>query len=286
MAGAWYNFGGEGSDDDEEDALAPLLTDDDDEEAETTWQPVAESPGALGTLYAQAATASAPVLADGGRAQAVYVAASAANDHPPANGAPAPIAASTLFELARDPAHGATAAPHDPPAPRPRTLHITMPPSANAEEDKRRLTQIYDLMRDELFLAGRSQGAWLNGRPIRVSTIDALTTASVEIGWSSRKPVDNYLDLVSRTMHSGCAVRRAGSGALGLAYVSVGRIECYAEQHINAWDVAAGLLLVTEAGGRVNPFWAYDGLRQGNAVLASNALLAERFSALAHIPLA
>ncbi|MFZ1551601.1 MAG: hypothetical protein WAV53_09425, partial [Anaerolineae bacterium] len=54
---------------------------------------------------------------------------------------------STLFELARDPAHGATAAPHDPPAPRPRTLHITMPPSANAEEDKRRLTQIYDLMR-------------------------------------------------------------------------------------------------------------------------------------------
>ncbi|MFZ1506395.1 MAG: DNA polymerase III subunit alpha [Anaerolineae bacterium] len=147
MAGAWYNFGGEGSDDDEEDALAPLLTDDDDEEAETTWQPAAESPGALGTLYAQAATASAPVLADGGRAQAVYVAASAANDHPPANGAPAPIAASTLFELARDPAHGATAAPHDPPAPRPRTLHITMPPSANAEEDKRRLTQIYDLMR-------------------------------------------------------------------------------------------------------------------------------------------
>ena len=144
---------------------------------------------------------------------------------------------------------------------------------------------IYDPMRDELFLAGRGQGAWLNGRPLRVSNIDALTTASAEIGWSSRKPVDGYLDLVSRTMHAGCAVRRAGSGALGLAYVSAGRIECYAEQHINAWDVAAGLLLVTEAGGRVNDFWANGGLRQGNAVLASNPLLADKFSALTGIPL-
>ena len=144
---------------------------------------------------------------------------------------------------------------------------------------------IYDPMRDELFLAGRGQGAWLNGRPLRVSTIDTLTTASAEIGWSSRKPVDAYLDLVSRTMHTGCSVRRAGSGALGLAYVSAGRIECYAEQHINAWDVAAGLLLVTEAGGQVNDFWANGGLRQGNAVLASNPLLADKFSALTGIPL-
>ncbi len=144
---------------------------------------------------------------------------------------------------------------------------------------------IYDPMRDELFLAGRGQGAWLNGRPLQVSNIDALTMASVEIGWSSRRPVDDYLDLVSRTMHAGCAVRRAGSGALGLAYVSAGRIECYAEQHINAWDVAAGLLLVTEAGGRVNNFWADEGLSQGNAVLASNPLLADKFSALTRIPL-
>jgi len=144
---------------------------------------------------------------------------------------------------------------------------------------------IYDPMRDELFLAGRGQGAWLNGRPLQVSNIDALTMASVEIGWSSRRPVDGYLDLVSRTMHAGCAVRRAGSGALGLAYVSAGRIECYAEQHINAWDVAAGLLLVTEAGGRVNNFWADEGLSQGNAVLASNPLLADKFSALTRIPL-
>lgn len=144
IAGAWYDFSGD--EDEEQDALAPLLADD-DEEAEATWQPAAESPGALGTLYAQTAAPSAPVLADGGRGQAAYVAASAANDHPPVNGAPAPSAAPTLFALARDPAHGAAAAPDDPPAPRPRTLHITMPPSANAEEAKRRLTQIYDLMR-------------------------------------------------------------------------------------------------------------------------------------------
>jgi myo-inositol-1(or 4)-monophosphatase len=142
---------------------------------------------------------------------------------------------------------------------------------------------IYDPMRDELFLAGRGQGAWLNGRRLQVSHISALPQSSAEIGWSSRKPLDGYLNLVSRTMQAGCAVRRAGSGALGLAYVSAGRIECYAEQHINAWDVAAGLLLVSEAGGRVNNFWATDGLHHGNAVLASNALLADRFSHLTGI---
>lgn len=144
---------------------------------------------------------------------------------------------------------------------------------------------IYDPMLEELFLAGRGQGAWLNGRPLRVSNIAELTMSSVEIGWSSRKPVDSYLELVGRAAHAGCSVRRSGSGALGLAYVSAGRIECYAEQHINAWDVAAGLLLVTEAGGHVNNFWADDGLRLGNAVLASNPLLADKFSALTRIPM-
>lgn len=139
---------------------------------------------------------------------------------------------------------------------------------------------IYDPLHDELFLAGRGQGAWLNGQQIQVSQTAALSAATVEIGWSTRTPVTDYLALTNSAAQAGCAVRRAGSGALGLAYVCAGRIEAYAEQHINAWDVAAGLLLVTEAGGRINDFWAHDGLGKGNAVLATNQALADHVSAL------
>ena len=145
---------------------------------------------------------------------------------------------------------------------------------------------IYEPMHDELFIAQRGQGAWLNHRPMRVSSVADVTAATVEIGWSTRTPVQTYLNLAGKAAHAGCSVRRAGSGALGLAYVAAGRIEGYAEAHINAWDVAAGLLLVTEAGGRVNDFWAGAGLKDGNTVLATSSLLASELSVLTSIALA
>jgi len=145
---------------------------------------------------------------------------------------------------------------------------------------------IYEPMHDELFIAQRGQGAWLNRQPMRVSSVPDLTAATVEIGWSTRTPVQTYLNLTGKAAHAGCSVRRAGSGALGLAYVAAGRIEGYAEAHINAWDVAAGLLLVTEAGGRVNDFWAGDGVKNGNAVLATSGALASELSVLTSIVLA
>ena len=145
---------------------------------------------------------------------------------------------------------------------------------------------IYAPMSDELFIAQLGKGAWLNGEPMRVSAVAELTAASVEIGWSTRIPVQTYLDMAGKAAHAGCQVRRAGSGALGLAYVAAGRCEGYAEAHINAWDVAAGLLLVTEAGGRVNDFWAPGGVEHGNPVLATSALLAGPLSALSGIALA
>ncbi len=144
---------------------------------------------------------------------------------------------------------------------------------------------IYEPMHDELFIAQRGQGAWCNGVRMQVSTVAELTAATVEIGWSARLPPAPYLALTQRGMEAGCSVRRAGSGALGLAYVAAGRCDAYAEAHINAWDVAAGLLLVEEAGGRVNDFWTTDALEQGNAVLATNALLAEGLSVLTGIRL-
>lgn len=144
---------------------------------------------------------------------------------------------------------------------------------------------IYEPMHDELYIAQRGHGAWLNGRRMQVSTIGELTAATVEVGWSTRIPVATYLDMAGKAAHAGCSVRRAGSGSLGLAYVAAGRTEGYAEPHINAWDVAAGLLLVTEAGGRINDFWAGEGLRRGNAVLVTNAALAGPLSVLTDIQL-
>ena len=145
---------------------------------------------------------------------------------------------------------------------------------------------IYAPMSNELFIAQLGKGAWLNGERMRVSAVPDVTASTVEIGWSTRTPVDTYLGLAGKAAHAGCSVRRAGSGALGLAYVAAGRIEGYVEAHINSWDVAAGLLLVTEAGGKVNDFWSNDGVKNGNAVLASSALLASELSVLTSIALA
>lgn len=154
------------------------------------------------------------------------------------------------------------------------------------ENGRVQMGAVYDPLHDELFLAERGRGARLNGAPIRVSSVAELSAATVEIGWSARTPPAQYLGLTTRSAQAGCAIRRAGSGTLGLAYVAAGRIEGYAEAHINSWDVAAGLLLVQEAGGRVNDFWTPGAIAKGNEVLATNGLLAHDLSRLMGMALA
>lgn len=153
------------------------------------------------------------------------------------------------------------------------------------EDGRLRAGAIYEPNCDELFIAERGHGAWLNGERMRVSGVSEIGASTVEVGWSTRIPVQTYLDMVGRAAHAGCSVRRAGSGALGLAYVAAGRIEAYAEAHINSWDVAGALLLITEAGGHVNDFWAPGGIANGNPILASNAALAQQMQQLFGTPL-
>jgi myo-inositol-1(or 4)-monophosphatase len=81
-------------------------------------------------------------------------------------------------------------------------------------------------------------------------------------------------------LEGGGAIRRAGSGALGLVDVAAGRIEAYVELHINSWDCAAGIVLVQEAGGFTNDFFAGDGLMNGNPLLATNASLCSKLAGL------
>jgi myo-inositol-1(or 4)-monophosphatase len=122
-------------------------------------------------------------------------------------------------------------------------------------------------MYHELYRARLGQGAFLNDRAMRVADAN-IKQAVVELGWSSRRPTRAYTSLIERVLATGATFLRAGSGALGLAYVADGRTHGYCELHINSWDTLAGLLMVREAGGWTNDFLAGDGLRRGNAVLA------------------
>ena len=123
-------------------------------------------------------------------------------------------------------------------------------------------------MTGEMFAARRGGGATLNGERISVSGVTDMSRATVELGWSTRRPVTDYARLVDRVARVGAGTRNGGSAAVALANVGAGRLDAYCELHVNAWDCLAGIVLVREAGG-----WTSDFL-EGNAVLDAKALLA------------
>jgi myo-inositol-1(or 4)-monophosphatase len=147
------------------------------------------------------------------------------------------------------------------------------------------LGAIYDPSNDWLYAAARGEGAWQDGERMRVSEIGDMQAATVECGWSTRRPASAYVDMIGRVFGAGAAMRRAGSGALGLVDVAAGRVEGYAELHINSWDCAAGIVLVQEAGGFTNDFFAGDGLHSGNPLLATNEALCGKLAAVIGIPI-
>jgi myo-inositol-1(or 4)-monophosphatase len=147
------------------------------------------------------------------------------------------------------------------------------------------LGAIYDPCHDWLYAAEAGGGAFRNDTRLQVSPCDAMEAATVECGWSTRRTTDDYVALVRRVLGAGAAFRRAGSGALGLCDVAAGRTEAYCELHINAWDCAAGIVLVREAGGLTNDFFAGNGLAGGNPLIATNAALCAKLAAVIGIPI-
>jgi myo-inositol-1(or 4)-monophosphatase len=130
---------------------------------------------------------------------------------------------------------------------------------------------VYAPSLDELFVAEAGQGATLNGRPIRVSAIDELGRSLLATGFPyDRRDFPRALHSFEVLSLHCQAVRRAGSAALDLCYVACGRLDGYWEHHVKPWDMAAGALLVQEAGGQVT---ATDGSPfsvDGGQVLSSN----------------
>ena len=135
---------------------------------------------------------------------------------------------------------------------------------------------IYAPAAQRLFLAQRGHGATLNGHPISVSHLAHRTGAMVEVGWSDRRPLALYCDVLQGLGADGIEFRRHGSGALALADVALGVCDGYVELHINAWDALAGILLVEEAGGRTNDFLAERGITRGNLLIAATPELHPR----------
>ncbi|MCR6662578.1 MAG: inositol monophosphatase [Luteimonas sp.] len=115
---------------------------------------------------------------------------------------------------------------------------------------------VFDPLRNELFIASRGSGAQLNDKRIRVAERKDLAGTVIATGFPprERKRTDAQLDCLKHLLKDAEDVRRTGSAALDLAYVAAGRVDAYFEAGVQAWDVAAGALLVREAGGRICDF--------------------------------
>ncbi len=136
---------------------------------------------------------------------------------------------------------------------------------------------VLDPSREEEWAAARGGGATLNGQPIRVSTTPVLDRALLATGfpYDRRTRAAWYLRLVEAVLQRSQGIRRAGAAALDLAWVAGGRLDGFFELGLAPWDVAAGALLVQEAGGRVEEIQGGPLRLDAPAVLASNGLIQE-----------
>lgn len=134
---------------------------------------------------------------------------------------------------------------------------------------------ILDVPRDELFTASRGGGAYLNGAPIRVSRIDESSRALIGTGFPFKhlELLGEYQQQFARITAASAGIRRAGSAALDLAMVACGRLDAFWELRLAPWDIAAGILLVREAGGMVTDLAGKDIFPSHTPVVASNPAL-------------
>lgn len=143
---------------------------------------------------------------------------------------------------------------------------------------------IYEPLRDLFFTAEKGSGAFRNGEQMRVSAHDRVEAAFLATGFPFRAQeyVESYVKIFTDVIRTSKGVRRAGSAALDLAYTAAGVFDGFFEMHLAPWDVAAGSLLVTEAGGVVTDFsGGQRWLERGNIVGASRGVHAELLEIIA-----
>lgn len=137
------------------------------------------------------------------------------------------------------------------------------------------LCVVFDPLRDELFHAVKGGGSFLNNRRICVSDITLAEKSLIATGFPFKKKemIDLYLDAFRKIFKQVSDIRRAGSAALDLAYIAAGRLEGFFELNLSPWDIAAGSLLITEAGGIITDFGGgNEYLSTGNVVAGNNKM--------------
>jgi myo-inositol-1(or 4)-monophosphatase len=136
---------------------------------------------------------------------------------------------------------------------------------------------VFDPLRDELYTASKGDGAYVNDRRMRVSKRENLGGAMVATGFPfrQREHLGAQIDMTRAILGQAEDIRRSGSAALDLAYVAAGRYDGYFEIGLKPWDMAAGVLLVHEAGGRYCDFAGRDGIPASGNIIAGNLNVAK-----------
>lgn len=154
---------------------------------------------------------------------------------------------------------------------------------AYAENDAVRAGVVYNPFMDELFYAAENSGAFLNGKPIRVKDVSVLKTCLVATGFpyvKNKETVRELFGRMERLLPNIGDIRRLGSAALDICWVACGRLQCYYEAQLNAWDVAAARLIAHEAGATIGYFKEPDDsipdtIRCNNLVISSPKVFEE-----------
>jgi myo-inositol-1(or 4)-monophosphatase len=139
---------------------------------------------------------------------------------------------------------------------------------------------VFDPIKDEMFLAEKGQGAYLNNQRMRVSSRSKLKSSIIFTGGPSFKStsVDKDLTLLEYKKFSSLVsipIRKMGSAALDIAYVAAGRCDGFGQRNLNYWDIAAGIILTKEAGGYITDFEGGDKYVKNKTILATNSKISE-----------
>jgi myo-inositol-1(or 4)-monophosphatase len=138
---------------------------------------------------------------------------------------------------------------------------------------------VYEVGKNEIFSAWKDGGAWLNGRRITVSGVTTLADSLIATGlpYSDFHRLDAYMDSLTYLCRHSLGIRRLGSAATDLAYVACGRFEGFYEYGLHPWDIAAGMLLVREAGGLVSDFSGSGNNLKGDEIVAASERVFQEF---------
>lgn len=138
---------------------------------------------------------------------------------------------------------------------------------------------VHEVTQNESFFAWKDGGAYLNGEPIKVSDEGNIKTSFVATGfpYDAYDRLEPFMKSLSWFFVETPGVRRLGSAAADLAYVACGRFDCFYEYNLNPWDVAAGIILVSEAGGKLSDFKGGNNYLFGREIVAANNNIFEPF---------